>query len=83
MDRAPRSTIWIPGEALHAIKATGVLEGCNAFVDRDVDTHLPYFCKEGGAASRLVAVLLDELAGAGQGPASADADRPAAAQDRR
>ena len=81
----PRSAIWIPGGALHAIKATGALEGYNAFVGPDVDTHLPMACcavsvtpllrelltraahlpylyEEGGANSRLVAVLLDELA---------------------
>lgn len=83
----PRSAIWIPGGALHAIKATGSLEGYNAFVDPHVGTclpqvccavsvtpllrelltraaHLPYFYEEGGATSRLVAVLLDELAAA-------------------
>lgn len=81
----PRSAIWIPGGALHAIKATGTLEGYNAFVDTAVDTllpktccavsvtpllrelltraaHFPYFYNEGGASTRLVAVLLDELA---------------------
>lgn len=81
----PRSAIWIPGGALHAIKATGALEGYNAFVGPDVDmhlpkaccavsvtpllrelltraAHLPYLYEEGGANSRLVAVLLDELA---------------------
>lgn len=81
----PRSAIWIPGGALHAIKATGPLEGYNAFVDPAVGAHLPltccavsvtpllrelltraahlpYFYEEGGANTRLVAVLLDELA---------------------
>jgi AraC-like DNA-binding protein len=83
----PRSAIWIPGGALHAIKATGALEGYNAFVDPAVDKHLPKACcavsvtpllrelltraarlpylyEEGGENTRLVAVLLDELAGA-------------------
>ena len=83
----PRSAIWIPGGALHAIRATGALEGYNAFVDPSVGTmlpqaccavsvtpllrelltraaHLPYFYEEDGANSRLVAVLLDELAAA-------------------
>jgi AraC-like DNA-binding protein len=83
----PRSAIWIPGGALHAIKATGALEGYNAFVAPDLGValpalccaisvtpllrelltraaHLPYLYEEGGANSRLVAVLLDELAGA-------------------
>lgn len=40
----PRSAIWIPGGALHAIKATGALEGYNAFVDPAVDTLLPVSC---------------------------------------
>lgn len=83
----PRSAIWIPGGALHAIKATGALEGYNAFVDRNIDArlskaccavavtpllrelltrsaHLPALYEEGGVNSRLVAVLLDELASA-------------------
>lgn len=81
----PRSAVWIPCGALHAIKVTGVLEGYSAFVDPDVDTPLPALCRavsvtpllrellvrcahlpalydEGGANSRLVAVLLDEFA---------------------
>lgn len=83
----PGSAVWIPGDALHAIKATGVLEGCTAFVASDVEVRLPQACctvsvtpllrellvraahlpllyEEGGAASRMVAVLLDEIAGA-------------------
>jgi AraC-like DNA-binding protein len=40
----PRSAIWIPGGALHAIKATGALEGYNAFVDPDIGTRLPQVC---------------------------------------
>lgn len=83
----PRSAIWIPGGALHAIRATGALEGYNAFVDPAVDgnlpkvccavsvtpllrellsraAHLPYLYEEGGANTRLVSVLLDELAAA-------------------
>ncbi|MES3045647.1 AraC family transcriptional regulator [Sphingomonas faeni] len=83
----PRSAIWIPGGALHAIKVTGALEGYNAFVDPAVDArlpktccavsvtpllrelltraaHLPYFYEEGSANTRLVTVLLDELAAA-------------------
>jgi AraC-like DNA-binding protein len=40
----PRSAIWIPGGALHAIKATGALEGYNAFVDPDVGAQLPASC---------------------------------------
>ena len=29
----PRSAVWIPGDALHSIKASGMLEGYNAFID--------------------------------------------------
>ena len=83
----PRSAVWIPGGTFHAIKAAGVLEGYNAFVDPDLDACLPDACcaisvrpllrelllrsaelpahyPEGGAASRLVTVLLDEIASA-------------------
>jgi AraC-like DNA-binding protein len=83
----PRSAVWIPGGALHAVKATGALEGYNAFVDPDLDARLPEVCcavsvtpllrellirsaslpalyGEGGADSRLVMVLLDEIASA-------------------
>jgi AraC-like DNA-binding protein len=83
----PRSAVWIPGGALHAIKATGGLEGYSAFVAPDADARLPRNCctvavtpllrellfraaslplfyEEGGANSRLTAVLLDEIAAA-------------------
>jgi AraC-like DNA-binding protein len=83
----PRSAVWIPGGALHAVKATGALEGYNAFVDPDLDAPLPEVCcavsvspllrellirsaslpalyAEGSADSRLVMVLLDEIASA-------------------
>lgn len=83
----PRSAIWIPGGTLHAIKATGALEGYSAFVAADIDAglprrcctvsvtpllrellvraaRLPLFFDEGGANSRLMAVLLDEIAAA-------------------
>jgi AraC-like DNA-binding protein len=40
----PRSAIWIPGGALHAIRATGALEGYNAFVDPAVGERLPQAC---------------------------------------
>lgn len=81
----PRSALWIPRSALHAISATGELEGFVAFVDPAVaqglpetccaisvtpllrellirSAHLPALYAEGGANSRLVAVLLDEIA---------------------
>ncbi|MGM4894238.1 AraC family transcriptional regulator [Tardiphaga sp. 839_C3_N1_4] len=83
----PRSAVWIPSGALHAIKATGSLEGYSAFVAADIDSRLPQRCcsvsvtpllrellfraaslplfyDEDGANSRLMAVLLDELAAA-------------------
>lgn len=83
----PRSAIWVPGSALHAIKASGALEGYSAFVAPDVAAplfrscctvavtpllrellvraaHLPLLYEEGGENSRLIAVLLDEIAAA-------------------
>jgi AraC-like DNA-binding protein len=83
----PRSAVWIPGGALHAIKVTGALEGFAAFIDPAVSrglpevccavsvtpllrellvrsAHLPALYDEGGPNSRLVAVLLDEIAAA-------------------
>ncbi len=40
----PRSALWIPGGALHSVKATGLLEGYNAFVDPKIDARLPAAC---------------------------------------
>jgi len=83
----PRSAVWIPGGALHAVKVTGAIECYNAFVNSAADARLPEVCcvvsvtpllrelvvrsaslpllyEEGGANSRLVVVLLDELAAA-------------------
>lgn len=40
----PRSAIWIPGGALHAIKAAGAFEGYNAFVDPAVEAPLLKSC---------------------------------------
>lgn len=40
----PRSAVWIPGGALHAIKATGALEGFAAFIDPAVSRGLPEAC---------------------------------------
>jgi AraC-like DNA-binding protein len=83
----PRSAIWIPGGALHAIKTSGPLEGYGAFVEpeaggrlratccaiavtpllRELLTRsatLPALYPEGGAETRLMSVLLDELAAA-------------------
>lgn len=40
----PRSAIWIPGGALHAIKATGGFEGYSAFVAAEVSQGLPDAC---------------------------------------
>lgn len=83
----PRSAVWIPGGALHAVKATGLIQGYNAFVEPAASARLPSTCcavsvtpllrelltraarlpllyEEGGANSRLMAVLIDELADA-------------------
>ncbi|MCG6206289.1 helix-turn-helix transcriptional regulator [Rhodopseudomonas sp. HC1] len=83
----PRSAVWIPSGAMHAITATGTLEGYSAFVAADIDAGLPQRCcsvsvtpllrellfraarlpllyDEGGVNSRLIAVLLDEIAAA-------------------
>lgn len=40
----PRSAVWIPSGALHAIKATGSLEGYSAFIAPGFDAHLPRDC---------------------------------------
>ncbi len=40
----PRSAVWIPGGALHAVKATGAVEGYDAFVDPAIGMHLPRRC---------------------------------------
>jgi AraC-like DNA-binding protein len=40
----PRSALWIPGGAHHTVKATGLLEGYNAFIDSEVDSRLPAAC---------------------------------------
>lgn len=81
----PRSAVWIPGGTVHAIRAGGILEGYNAFIDPKVSApllraccavsvtpllaellaraaRLPLFYEEGGANSRMLSVLLDELA---------------------
>ncbi len=83
----PRSAVWIPGGALHAIKVTGALKGYGAFVAPEVDVcqhrsccavqvtpllrellvrsaTLPALYLEGGSETRLMSVLLDELAAA-------------------
>ena len=80
----PSSAVWIPGGAVHAVKATGGLEGYNAFIDPDLEVSLPEACcavavtpllrellirsatlpalyAQGGAGSRLMKVLLDEI----------------------
>ena len=40
----PRSAIWIPGGAVHAIKVTGALEGYGAFVAPAAGVTLPAAC---------------------------------------
>jgi AraC-like DNA-binding protein len=80
----PRSAIWIPGNAVHAIKGSRI-EAYNAFIAADASQDLPSACcavsvkpllrellirsaslpllyEEAGASSRMVTVLLDEIA---------------------
>ncbi len=102
----PRSALWIPGGALHAVRVTGGLEGYGAFIDPEVDARLPTLCcavsvtpllrellvrsahlpllyEESGTNTRLISVLLDELAAAGvEDLHFADADRSPAPPDR-
>ncbi|WP_204338042.1 AraC family ligand binding domain-containing protein, partial [Proteus mirabilis] len=52
----PRSAIWIPGNALHSVKATGALEGYNAFIAPDAAAGLPQGC-----CALSVSPLLREL----------------------
>ncbi|KPF95970.1 AraC family transcriptional regulator [Rhodopseudomonas sp. AAP120] len=40
----PGSAVWIPGGTMHAIRATGTLEGYAAFVATDIDVGLPQRC---------------------------------------
>jgi AraC-like DNA-binding protein len=40
----PRSAVWIPGNALHSVKGSGMLEGYNAFVSPEVAENLPATC---------------------------------------
>jgi AraC-like DNA-binding protein len=54
----PRSAVWIPGGALHAVKATGGLEGYNAFVDPDLDVRLPKICCAVAATPLLRELLI-------------------------
>ena len=40
----PRSAVWIPGGALHAMKVSGTIEGYGAFVDGAFGAGLPATC---------------------------------------
>jgi AraC-like DNA-binding protein len=60
----PRSAVWIPGDALHAIRASGPLEGYNAFVDPDAAKGLPATC----CAVSVSPLLRELLARAGHLP---------------
>lgn len=53
----PGSAIWIPGGALHAIKATGALEGYNGFLAEEVNQGLPKACCAVSVTPLLRAVL--------------------------
>ncbi|MDV6329989.1 helix-turn-helix transcriptional regulator [Asticcacaulis sp. 201] len=37
----PQSAFWIPGDAMHALKASGCIEGYNVFLDPSITRHLP------------------------------------------
>jgi AraC-like DNA-binding protein len=52
----PNCAIWIPGGALHAIKASGTIEGYNAFIEPSAGIRLPASC-----CTVSVAPLLREL----------------------
>jgi AraC-like DNA-binding protein len=52
----PNCAIWIPGGALHAIKASGTIEGYNAFIEPGAGIRLPTTC-----CTVSVAPLLREL----------------------
>ena len=52
----PRSAIWIPGDALHAIKVAGAFEGYGAFIAQDFGLQLPIKC-----CAVVVTPLLREL----------------------
>jgi AraC-like DNA-binding protein len=52
----PQCAIWIPGSAMHAIKASGTIEGYNVFIDPAVAVGLPAVC-----CTVSVAPLLREL----------------------
>lgn len=40
----PQSAFWIPGGTVHAIRATGLLEGYSAFIEPNVLVNLPQVC---------------------------------------
>lgn len=52
----PGSAIWIPSNALHGIKSSGLVAGYDAFIDPTACAHLPSKC-----CAVLVTALLREL----------------------
>jgi AraC-like DNA-binding protein len=58
----PQSAIWIPGDASHNIKASGAIEGYNAFIDPGVAQHLPRHCCTISATPLLRELLIRSAA---------------------
>ena len=61
----PQSAVWIPGGALHSIKATGALEGIGAFIDPAGSSGMPKVCR----AVSVTPLLRELLARAARLPA--------------
>lgn len=57
----PRSAVWIPGGALHAVKMSGILVGYNAFIDTAFCAALPKTCCA-VSVTPLLRELLDRAA---------------------
>ena len=69
----PQSGLWIPGDALHAVKASGALEGYNAFVDPELGQRLPRSC----CAVAVTPLLRELLISSASLPAQYEEDGPA------
>ncbi|WP_044562680.1 helix-turn-helix domain-containing protein [Azospirillum sp. B4] len=50
--------IWIPGGTLHAIKASGMIEGYNAFIDPAVTAAMPAYCCTVTVTPLLAALMM-------------------------
>jgi AraC-like ligand binding domain len=56
----PRSAVWIPGGALHAIKVTGALKGYGAFVEPEADARQDRGCCAVSVTPLLRRIKLDK-----------------------